>query len=133
MPVLNAAEVKYGIPQNLLARVAFQESSFRRSVIDGTTKSDAGAVGIMQLLPQFFPDAGVDPAADIDTAARYLANLQRVFQGDWQLALAAYNWGPSNVQKCLSNQSTLSAMPTETQHYVTEICADVPVGGVLVT
>lgn len=131
MGALNAAEMIYGIPTNLLARVAYEESHFRADIIDGSVKSPAGAVGIMQLLPQFFPGAGVNPAADINTAAGYLAKLYADYK-DWQLALAAYNWGPGNVQHWLNGDETFSAMPTETQNYVTQICADVPVTGELV-
>jgi soluble lytic murein transglycosylase-like protein len=131
VPVVNAAEVTYGIPSNLLARIAYQESHFRRDIIDGTTKSAAGAVGIMQLLPQFFPGAGADPTADINTAGGYLAKLYKDFT-DWQLALAAYNWGPGSVQNWLNRSEPFSAMPTETQDYVVQITADVPVQGALV-
>ena len=131
MPVLNAAEGTYGIPTNLLARIAYQESHFRRDIIDGTTKSSAGAVGIMQLLPQYFPGAGVDPTADIATAGAYLARLCKDFT-NWQLALAGYNWGPRNVLNWLNTAEPFSAMPTETQNYIQQICSDVPVTGELV-
>jgi soluble lytic murein transglycosylase-like protein len=132
LPVLNETEIKYGIPTNLLARVAYQECRFRPDIISGATKSPVGAVGIMQLMPQFFAGAGGDPRHDIDTAGSYLANLHARF-GDWQLALAAYNWGPGHVNQCVRDDQGIDQMPTETQNYVTEICADVPVPGSLLT
>src|ERR1017187_446462 len=92
LSALNAAEVAYGIPHNLLVRIAWQESRFRSDIISGAVKSPAGAVGIMQLLPQYFSGAGNSVLEDITTAARFLANLFQRFQ-DWQLATAAYNWG----------------------------------------
>lgn len=90
MPVLNATEVKYGIPTDLLARLAYEESRFRADIISGAVKSFAGAVGIIQLLPEYFYGAGIDPARDIDIAGKYLSKLDSQFH-DWQVALAAYN------------------------------------------
>jgi soluble lytic murein transglycosylase-like protein len=132
LPPLNAAEVKYRIPTNLLVRIAFEESSFLPEVISGEVKSTAGAVGMMQLLPKYFPDAGQNLNRDIDTAAMLLANLYRRF-GDWQLAVAAYNWGGGNVhhEMAADGVPTLADMPAETQSYVREIFADVPVAGIL--
>ncbi len=49
----------YNLPKNLLARVAYQESHFRPSIINGTQKSSKGAVGIMQIIPKWHPN--VDP------------------------------------------------------------------------
>jgi soluble lytic murein transglycosylase-like protein len=135
VPLLNEAEARYGIPSMLLARVAYQESHFRRDVIDGSTKSTAGAVGIMQLLPQYFPGAGVDPAADITTAAVFLAHLHILF-GDWQVALASYNWGSGNVhhdEAMNAGDCEFKDMPLETRNYVTQICHDVWVSGSLLT
>jgi len=131
IPVAAGIEDELCLPRNLLARLLFQESSFRASVIDGTTASPAGAVGIAQLLPQYFPGAGQDPRTDIETAGRYLASLHGRF-GDWQVALAAYNWGPGAVDKCLKNGGTLDDMPAETQNYVSQIIKDVPVAGSLI-
>ncbi len=128
LPVLNAAEQQYGIPTNLLARIAYQESRFRADIISGADVSPAGAVGIMQLMPQYFPGAGADPAADIATAGAYLAKLYGEFD-DWQVAVAAYNDGPGNVQKYLAGTKTL---PLETQDYVAAVFADVPVPGSLI-
>lgn len=128
VPILNQAENQYGIPPNLLARIAYQESHFRPDIISGATRSGAGAVGIMQLMPQYFPGAGSDPTADIQTAAAYLAKLYGQF-GDWQVAVAAYNDGPGNVTAYLNGSKTL---PLETQNYVAGVFADVPVQGSLV-
>jgi soluble lytic murein transglycosylase-like protein len=133
-PTINATEVKYGIPTDLLARVAYQESRFRRDIIDGTTKSPAGAVGLMQLLPRFFPGAGVSPLADINTAGHFLASLYNSLGYDWQKAFAAYNWGEGDLQHEYikdHDQYILADMPIETQNYVKQICTDVPVQGVL--
>ena len=129
VPVLNAAEQQFGIPTDLLARVAYQESRFREDIIRGTKASGAGALGMMQLMPQYFPVVNVprpytdaDVSNQITAAAQQLSSLYSRF-GDWSLALAAYNAGAGNVEK-------YGGIPpfTETQNYVAQITADVPVG-----
>lgn len=128
MPYFTTTEQQYGIPAGLLARIGYQESHFRQDIIDGTTVSPAGAVGIMQLMPQYFPGAGENAVADIATAGAYLAKLFGQF-GDWQVATAAYNDGPGNVQAYLAGTKQL---PLETQNYVADVFADVPVPGTLI-
>jgi soluble lytic murein transglycosylase-like protein len=134
LPTLAAAESKFAIPTDLLARIAFQESSFRPSVISGAVKSKPGAVGIMQLLPKYFPGAGVSPAADINMAAGFLSHLFHRF-GDWQEAVAAYNWGEGSEHHSFVEHGAyiLADMPIETQNYVREVFADVPIQGALLT
>jgi soluble lytic murein transglycosylase-like protein len=129
MPYLNTTEAQYGIPTNLLARIAYQESHFRADIISGATVSPAGAVGIMQLMPQYFPGAGENAVTDIATAGQYLAKLYAEF-GDWQVAVAAYNDGPGNLAKY--EAGTLTTLPLETQNYVADVFADVPVQGSLI-
>jgi soluble lytic murein transglycosylase-like protein len=130
LPLLNAAEDTYALPRDLLARVAYQESHWRTDIVDGTVKSPTGAVGLMQLEPQFFPGAGADWRADILTAAKYLANLHHEFQ-DWQLAIAAYDWGPGDVAKYRAG--IYKVLPTETFNYVHAVFTDVPVSGSLMS
>ncbi len=130
LPLLNATEKRYLIPRDLLARQAYQESRFREDIISGFTRSPAGAIGIMQIIPRWHPSidpgdaaaderAALDPARAIDYAARYLVSLQRRF-GSWGLALAAYNAGPGNVEKH-------NGIPPfkETRDYVAQILGDV--------
>ena len=134
IPALNAAEAQYGIPHNLLARVAFEESSFLPEIISGAERSSANCVGIMQLNPVYYPNAGQSPDNDIETAAKLLKSLYDRF-GDWQVAVAAYNWGGGNVHHefvAAADTYILADMPAETQNYVRQIVGDVPVPGALV-
>jgi hypothetical protein len=108
-PAIEAAEKKYNLPEGLLARVAKQESGFNPNAI-----SSAGARGIMQLLPQYFPGAGKDADTDIDTAAKYLASLYRKY-GNWTDAVAAYNAGPGAIDQVKAGTKKL---PKETRNYV---------------
>jgi soluble lytic murein transglycosylase-like protein len=128
LPVLAATEESHQIPTDLLSRIAFQESSWRNAVIDYAIESPAGAIGIMQLIPRFFPGAGNGWQSDIQIGAQELVRLF-LHYNDWQKAVAAYNWGEGNVDKWNGQFSTL---PTETQNYVADVFRDVPVAGSIV-
>lgn len=120
LPAIERAEQTNGLPRNLLARMAYQESRFRADIISGQTKSSAGAVGILQIVPKWHPKVDpYDPFASIDYAARWMRDLHRRL-GDWKLALAAYNAGEANVKKH-------GGVPpfAETQAYVRDIARDV--------
>lgn len=128
VPILNMTENRVGLPVDLLARIAYQESHFRESIIRGTYPSAVGALGIMQLMPKFFtsvsvaqiPYSDADVTNQIDEAAHFLAGLFHSTQ-DWDLAIAAYNAGLGNVRK-------YGGIPPfkETQDYVAQVTADVP-------
>ena len=130
VPVLNAAETSLGIPPDLLARIAYQESHFRPDIISGANVSSEGALGLMQMLPKYFASVRVptpftddDTAAQITEAGGLLASLYRQFS-DWSLAVAAYNWGAGNVNNYLAGKVT--ALPDETATYVADVFGDVP-------
>jgi soluble lytic murein transglycosylase-like protein len=123
-----ATEQQYGIPTDLLARLLFQESSYDPRKIDGTITSSKGAQGIAQFMPATAADLGVnplDPVAAINAAGRYLAKMYQMF-GNWQYALAAYNWGPGNMRKYLAGTGN-KTMPPETSTYVAQITNDVKI------
>jgi soluble lytic murein transglycosylase-like protein len=128
LPDLNAAELQYGIPADLLARIAYQESHFRPDIISGATESSAGALGLMQLMPQYFATVRVarpfligDVQAQIIEAAQLLRNNFNSL-GTWPLAVAAYNAGVGTVRS--GNAS--AANKAGTASYVAAILADVP-------
>jgi soluble lytic murein transglycosylase-like protein len=93
-----AAAKEYKIDPALLRAVIHAESAFKRYAV-----SDKGAQGLMQLMPGTAADLGVgdpfDAGQNIRGGADYLAQLLRQFNGDEQLATAAYNAGAQNVQK----------------------------------
>lgn len=131
IPIITQVEEALDLPTGLLARMAFQESSFRPGVIDGTIPSPPGALGILQLMPQFFPAVNRPiPFSDDAVKSQIIAAGVYVKQqytrfGDWAEALAAYNYGPGNEEKYLEHR--IAGLPIETQNYVSEILADVPV------
>lgn len=116
-----SASAQHGLPFAMLEAVAYRESRFRQDIITGALRSSAGAVGVMQIIPRWHPDLGeagaLDPKRAIPYAAKYLRQLRDQF-GAWDLALAAYNWGPGNLRKWQTNGGN---WPTETQIYVAEI------------
>ena len=111
------ASRRYGIPAGLLSRVAKQESNY-----NPYAKSTAGALGLMQIIPKWHPDIRnpFDAREAIYYAASYLYRLRNQF-GSWKLALAAYNWGPTNLRR-----KGIARAPTETVNYVADITRDIP-------
>lgn len=126
---LSNAEDNFGIPSGLLSRIAYQESHFVQSIIDGTQASPAGALGIMQLMPQYFqtvnrpiPFSDSDTQDQIGEAANLLVNLYNHFQ-DWTAAVAAYNAGQGTIDSVLAGNR---AIPSQTANYIRDVSADLP-------
>jgi soluble lytic murein transglycosylase-like protein len=123
--LINEASQKYGIPVALIKAVIDTESSFNPSVT-----SSAGAKGLMQLMDATAQGLGVsdpyDPVQNIDAGVRYLSYQIKRFNGQENMALAAYNAGPGRVQRLGVNSdeqlmAVLDKLPLETQRYITKI------------
>lgn len=92
-----AASRETALPLGLLAAVAWEESR-----MDPDAVSPAGARGLFQLMPGTATVVAVDgsgPTANVRAGARYLRLMLDRFQGDVELALAAYNAGPTAVEQ----------------------------------
>lgn len=110
---------KYSARNNLdsdfVKAVVKQESGFKTNA-----KSYCGAMGLMQLMPATASSLGVhnafDPEQNIAGGTKYLKGLMDRFDGNKELALAAYNAGPNAVKK-------YGGIPPykETQNYVKNI------------
>lgn len=109
------AAKKYGLDPTLLYSMGRPESGFNPRAI-----SHKGAGGVMQLMPGTAADLGVknnfDPAQNIDGGAKYIYQLLKKYDGDTLKALAAYNWGPGNVDK-----HGVGNLPPETRKYISDV------------
>jgi membrane-bound lytic murein transglycosylase D len=125
--------VQEGVPQDLIYQ-AVAESGFQPQAVNART----GAGGMWQFMP-FGPyglerngwfDERFDPQKSTVAYARYMKELYAQL-GDWYLAMAAYDWGPGNVQRAVQRTGYAdfwelyrrNVLPQETKNYVPIIIA----------
>ena len=111
--ITNAAK-KYQVDPKLVSAVAEVESGGRQEAT-----SAAGAVGVMQLMPDTAASLGVNPydkRENVEGGAKYLKEMLDLFGGDVKKAVAAYNAGPAAVKN-------YGGVPPykETQNYVNKV------------
>jgi hypothetical protein len=120
--LIRVAAAKYSLDPLLLANVMAAESNFNPRAV-----SRKNAQGLMQLMPETSSRLMVknpfDPAQNIDAGAAYLKQMLNRFEGNVELALAAYNAGPDRVVQ-------YGGIPPfrETQDYVRRITTRVNQG-----
>ncbi len=109
-PIIARASQLYGVDVSLIKAVIKAESNFNPQAI-----SHAGARGLMQLMPATARSLGVkdsfDPEQNIMAGTRFLGDMLKRYDGNIDSALAAYNWGPGNVDK------RPDRLPRETRDY----------------
>lgn len=120
-PLFQATGSKYGVDPVVLEATAWAESGFNPGAV-----SPAGAKGMMQFMDGTAQRFGIDPndpAQAVDGAARYYQSLLKMFGGDRDKAIAAYNWGEGNVQKAVKQygDNWLAYAPDETKAHVAKI------------
>ena len=126
-----------GVPQDLIY-LAVAESGFQPQAMN----LRSGAGGMWQFMTYTGPEYGLtrnayfdyrfDPEKSSRAYARYIKKLYELF-GDWYLAMAAYDWGPGNIQRVVSRTGYAdfwslyrhASMPAETRAYVPQILAAV--------
>ena len=96
--LITGASTRQGVSFSLLKALIKAESNFNPEAV-----SRAGAKGLMQIMPANIKDLKIkdpfDPRENIMGGARYLKKLIKRFNGELSLALAAYNAGPSVVER----------------------------------
>ena len=125
--VIRAYAAQRDLDPALVAAVVYAESRF-----DPNVRSSAGAIGLMQILPETgefiarstggteFVEADLrDPDLNVRYGTWLLRHLLDRYDGDVETALAAYHAGPTNVDEWRRNGGGI-AFP-ETQAYVDEV------------
>jgi len=104
-------EVKYNMPSGILQNIAYHESRYNPNAV-----SHKGAIGIMQIHPRWHPNINpYDPYASIRYGAKYLNSLYKKFN-DWEVALAAWNWGQGNIMR-----HSFYKAPRETRDFIKNV------------
>lgn len=124
-PLLESAAQRHALDPELVTAIAAAESGFRPDAV-----SHKGAVGLMQVMPATAARYGVsapspqqasallkNPDVNVQVGTRYLADLLQMFDGELELAVAAYNAGEGAV---LRHGRRIPPYP-ETQQYVTRV------------
>jgi soluble lytic murein transglycosylase-like protein len=123
--LINESSARYGVDAQLIRSVIQTESGYNSDAI-----SKSGAKGLMQLMDATAASLGVsnsyDPEQNINGGTKFLGYLLHKYEGNEQVALAAYNAGPGRIDRLgISNdfqlQERYDELPLETQNYVRKI------------
>lgn len=115
--ILNASK-RYGVDSSVIRAIIKQESDF-----DPNITSWAGAMGLMQLMPENVEHYGIsDPyniEQNIDAGTRHIKDYIKLYNGDVKMGLAAYNAGPGTLQRRgVKSEADFYKLPSETKNYV---------------
>lgn len=118
---VDKASKQYGIDKNLIRAIIKVESNFNPN-----TKSSAGAMGLMQLMPENVKYYKVkDPyniEENIDAGTRHIKDYIEMFDGNLEMGLMAYNAGPGTMsRRGVKSPADLYKLPKETQNYVPKV------------
>jgi membrane-bound lytic murein transglycosylase D len=138
LPMIQSVFRAEGLPLDLayipLIESAFKANALSRARAKGVWQFMRGTAVENGLRHDWYIDERSDPEKATIAAAKYLATLSKMFEGDWHLALASYNAGPGRVQRAMKRGRSndfwklagkLTLLPRETREYVPMILAAV--------
>jgi soluble lytic murein transglycosylase-like protein len=108
----------------LFERQIGQESGFAPDVVFGIRRSSAGAEGIAQLMPQYYPSVDrSDPESGLLAGAQTMRHYLTAWDGDVRKAMASYNAGLGRVRSLVEahGDNWEQALPSETKDYLAAI------------
>jgi membrane-bound lytic murein transglycosylase D len=136
LPMIQQVFRAEGLPLDLayipLIESAFKPTALSRAKARGVWQFMRGTALENGLKHDWYIDERADPEKATRAAAKYLRTLNRMFDGDWHLALASYNGGPGTVQRAIRRtgeqdfwelSSRPRVLPRETREYVPMILA----------
>ncbi len=112
--IISRASERYQVDAGLIKAIIKAESNFNSQAV-----SRAGAEGLMQLMPSTARGLGVtnsfDPEQNVMAGTRFLRQMLDRYNGNINSALAAYNWGPGNLER------RDGVLPRETREYLIKV------------
>ncbi len=141
LPMIRRVLRAEALPESL-AYLPLVESSFKPAAVSrararGMWQFMRGTAREYGLRQDWYIDERDDPEKATIAAARYLRVLYKMFEGDWHLALAAYNGGPGRVRRAIRRSgssdfwtiaTTTRYLPRETRQYVPLALAAMTIG-----
>src|SRR3989442_13566861 len=136
LPMIQNVFRAEGLPLDLayvpLVESAFKPNAVSRVKAKGVWQVMGGTAVENRLHRDWYIDERSDPEKATVAAAKYLGTLNRMFKGDWYLALASYNGGPGRLQRAMKKAGVSDfwkltekpkILPRETREYVPMILA----------
>jgi len=137
LPMIQSVFRAEGLPMDLayvpLVESAFKPNALSRVKAKGVWQFMRGTALENGLRHDWYIDERSDPEKATQAAAKYLRTLNRIFHGDWHLALASYNGGPGRLQRAVKRtglddfwrltEQKKKILPRETREYVPMILA----------
>ena len=125
---INKYSKEYGLDPSLITAQMGAESGYRHYNSAGDIlTSSKDAQGSMQLKELAAKDTGVDrkdPESNVLGGIKYMAQMMKRFNNNTVAALAAYNWGPTNLSSWLKTHTLpkdFSHLPSATKKYIETI------------
>lgn len=114
--IIDKAAQRHNVDPKFIKSIIGAESGFNHKKI-----SKAGAVGLMQIMPETAKQMKVDPhdpVQNVHGGTKYLASLLKKYNGNKEAVAAAYNGGDGRFDR---HGQDLSKMPRETKRYVPKV------------